>query len=87
MRLSDRTYDILKWIQKIFVLLATFYDDLAGIWGLPYGDEISKTCLSIAAILLGILEIASVTYNKDQTAELEIVDELETEDEIEESVG
>lgn len=87
MRLSNRTYDTLRWIQKIFVLLATFYDDLAGIWGLPYGDEISKTCLSIAAILLGILEIASVTYNKEQTAELEIVDELETEDEIEESVG
>lgn len=87
MRLSDRTYDILKWVQKIFVLLATFYATIANIWGLPYGDEISKTCLALATFLLGILEIASVTYNKDQTAELEIIDELETEDEIEESVG
>ena len=85
MRLSDRTYDILKWIQKIFVLLATFYATVANIWGLPYGDEISKTCLALASVLLGILEIASATYNKDLT---EInTDDLEGEDLVEESVG
>lgn len=87
MRLSDKTYDILKWGQKIFVLLATVYTTIANIWGLPYGDKISKTFLAFATFLLGLLEIASAKYNKDQTAELEIVDELETEDEIEESVG
>lgn len=85
MRLSDRTYDILKWIQKIFVLLATFYATVANIWGLPYGDEVSKTCLALATFLLGILEIASATYNKDLT---EInMDDLEGEDLVEESVG
>lgn len=85
MRLSDRTYDILKWIQKIFVLLATFYATVANIWGLPYGDEISKTCLALATFLLGILEIASATYNKELT---EInMDDLEGEDLVEESVG
>lgn len=87
MRLSDKTYDTLRWIQKIFVLLATFYDDLAGIWGLPYGDKISRTCLSIAAILLGILEIASVTYNKEQNISLEMEDDEIAEHEVEEEVG
>lgn len=85
MRLSDKTYDILKWIQKIFVLLATFYATIANIWGLPYGDEVSKTCLALATFLLGILEIASATYNKDM-ANVN-VDDLEGEDYEEESVG
>lgn len=85
MRLSDRTYDILKWIQKIFVLLATFYKAIANIWNLPFGDEISATCLALATFLLGILEIASATYNKDM-AEVN-VDDLEGVDDIEESVG
>ena len=87
MRLSDRTYDILKWIQKIFVLLATFYKAIANIWNLPFGDEISATCLALATFLLGILEIASATYNKDLASSPEM-DDAEIEDhEIEEEVG
>ena len=87
MKMSDKTYDALKWIQKIFVLLATFYDDLAGIWGLPYGMQISKTCLAVAAILLGILELASARYNKDMNASPEMDDAEIEEHEIEEEVG
>lgn len=87
MRLSDRTYDILKWVQKIFVLLATFYATIANIWGLPFGDEISKTCLALATFLLGILEIASATYNKEQNAPLEMDDAEIDNHEVEEEVG
>ena len=87
MRLSDRTYDILKWIQKILVLLATFYTTIANIWGFPYGEEISKTCLALATFLLGILEIASATYNKEQNAPLEMDDAEIDNHEVEEEVG
>lgn len=72
MRLSNQTYDILKWVQKILVLLATFYTTLANIWGLPFGDEISKTCLALATFLLGLLEIASAIYNKEINADSEL---------------
>lgn len=85
MRLSDRTYDILKWMQKIFVLLAALYKGIAGVWNLPYGSEISETFLLLATFLLGILEIASAKYNKDM-ADVD-VDDLEGSDDIEESVG
>lgn len=87
MKLSDRTYDILKAIYEILVLLAAFYVDIADIWNLPYGNQVQRTFLAIAAILLGLLKISTAKYHKDQTAEIEIIDELETEDEIEESVG
>lgn len=85
MRLSDKTYDILKWIQKIFVLLATFYKTIANIWGLPFREEISATCLALATFLLGILEIASAKYNKDM-ADID-VDDLEGAEENEVGVG
>lgn len=87
MRISDRLYDTLKWVEKILVLLATLYATMANIWGLPFGDEISKTCLALATFLLGILEIASATYNKDMADADEIVDDLEGADEDEVSVG
>ena len=85
MRLSNKTYDILKLFHKIFVLLAALYKGIAGVWNLPFGSEISQTFLLLATFLLGILEMASATYNKDM-ANVN-VDELEGEDEIEESVG
>lgn len=72
--MSNKTYDILKTVQKIFVLLATFYTTLATIWGLPYGEEVSKTFLALATFLLGILEISSVAYQKAQKAEMEPLD-------------
>ena len=87
MRLSDRTYDTLRWIQKLLVLGATLYSTIANIWGLPFGDEISKTCLALATFLLGILEIASATYNKDMAGADEITDDLESADDEEVSVG
>ena len=85
MRLSNKTYDILKLFHKIFVLLAALYKGIAGVWNLPFGSEISQTFLLLATFLLGILEMASATYNKDM-AEVN-VDDLEGEEYEEESVG
>ena len=65
MRLSNRVYDIIKYIQRWLPLCSTLYVALAAIWGWPYADEISKTLMAIAAFLAGILEIATATYNKD----------------------
>ena len=89
MKLSNRTYDILKAVDEILVLLAAFYVDLADIWNLPYGDQIQRTLLAVATVLLGFLKISSVQYHK----EINIMNELEMDDaevedhEIEEEVG
>ena len=87
MRLSDRVYDVLKWIQKILVLLAAFYVSFAETWGLPFGTQMQKTFLDLATILLGILEIASATYNKEMNASLELTDAEVDNHEVEEGVG
>lgn len=65
MRLSDKVYDIIKFIQRWLPLVSTLYVALSAIWGWPYADEISKTLMAVAAFLAGVLEIATATYNKD----------------------
>ena len=87
--MSNRTYDILKTVQKIFVLLATFYTTIANVWNLPYGGEISKTFLACATFLLGILEMSSVAYKQKQLDAIDIQAELEDDDteEVEGGIG
>lgn len=87
--MSNQTYDILKTIQKIFVLLATFYSTIANIWGLPYGKEMEKTFLALATFLLGILEMSSVAYKQKQLEAIDIQAELEDDDteEVEGGIG
>jgi len=48
MKLNDKIYDVLKWIALICIpALATFYVALAGVWGWPYAEEISKTAMAV----------------------------------------
>ena len=65
MKLSNKVYDILKFIAQIVLpAVATFYVTIAGIWGLPLGDEISRTVMAIDTLLGAILMISSHQYNK-----------------------
>ena len=65
--MSNKTYDILKWIAMIVLpALGTLYFALAGIWNFPYGEEIVGTITALDAFLGAILGISSATYNKQQ---------------------
>ena len=47
MSMSNKTYDILKWIAMYLLPAAgTLYFALAGIWGLPYGEQLSLIHIS-----------------------------------------
>lgn len=65
MKLSNKLYDILKWVAIIFLdAFGNAYEQLAGVWNLPYGTEIMRTC-SILSVFLGvILGISTYRYNK-----------------------
>ena len=40
-KLTDKQYDILKWIAMIVLpAIGAFYFTLANIWGLPYAEQI-----------------------------------------------
>lgn len=87
MRLSDKAYDVMKAVYEILVLLAALYVDLADIWNLPYGNQVQRTLLAVAAILLGLLKISSVQYHKELNIMDEVAEDLEAADEDEVGLG
>ena len=67
MKLSNKTYDILKWIAQILLpALGTFYFALSKIWGLPYGEEIVGTIAAVDAFLGALLGLSSKAYYEEQ---------------------
>lgn len=67
MKISNKLYNVLKWIAMYFLPAAgTLYFALAGIWGLPYGEEIVGTITAVDTFLGVLLGIASATYHKAQ---------------------
>lgn len=65
MKLSNKTYDTLKWIaQYLLPAIGTLYFALASIWALPYGEQIVGTITAVDAFLGAILGISTMQYNK-----------------------
>ena len=70
MKMSNKTYDILKWIALVALpAVGAFYAAIANIWGLPYPSEIVGTISAVDALLGALLGISSNAYNKQQALE------------------
>lgn len=67
MKMSNKTYDVLKWIaQYLLPAAGTLYFALAGIWNLPYGEQVVGTITAVDTFLGVILGISSAQYNKSE---------------------
>lgn len=65
MKMTDKMYDLLKWVAQILLpAVATLYFAIAQIWGLPYGEQIVGTITAIDAFLGALLGISTYQYNK-----------------------
>lgn len=76
MRISNKTYDILKYIaQYVLPASGTLYFALSAIWGLPYGEQIVGTITAVDAFLGVLLGISTSAYKKeDHTDGVMVVD-------------
>lgn len=64
-RMTNATYDFLKYVAQIVLPAAgTLYGALAGIWGLPYGEQIVATIAAVDLFLGAVLKISTDNYNK-----------------------
>ena len=64
--LSNRPYDILKWVALVFLpALGTLYFALAGIWNFPYGEQIVGTITAIDTFLGVLLGVSSMKYDSE----------------------
>ena len=69
LEISNKTYDKLKWIaQYLLPALATLYFAVAGIWGLPYANQVVGTITAIDTFLGVILGVSTAQYNKQITS-------------------
>ena len=70
MKMSNKVYDVLKWIALVFLpAAATLYSVLSGIWGLPYGEAILGTIAGVEVFLGTILGVSSAKYHKETNKE------------------
>lgn len=67
MKMNNKVYDVLKWIaQYLLPATGTLYFALAGIWGLPFGEQIVGTITAADTFLGVLLGIASANYHKEE---------------------
>ena len=77
MKMSNKVYDVLKYIAQIVLpALGTLYFALAKIWGFPYGAEIVGTMSAVDAFLGALLKISTDQYNKEQQPPDEIPEDV-----------
>ena len=66
MKLSNKAYDILKYIAQIALpALGTLYFALAGIWNFPYGEQIVGTITAVDTFLGVMLGLSAAKYNRE----------------------
>lgn len=67
MKLSNKTYDRLKWIaQYLLPALGTLYFTVSGIWGLPYGEQVVGTITAVDTFLGVALGVSAAEYRMNQ---------------------
>ena len=66
MKLDNKVYDILKWVALVVLpAIATLYTALAGVWGLPFAEEIPSTITAIDLFIGALLGVSTAKYNKE----------------------
>lgn len=67
MKMSNKVYDVLKYITQIGLpALGTLYFALSGIWGFPYAEQVVGTITAIVTFLGVLLGISSANYKKEE---------------------
>lgn len=84
MKLSNTTYDRIKWFALVFVpAFEVLILTLGKIWGIPYYSEIGASVAAVGVFLAAILGVSSRNYYQ-QIGEIEAVEVEEDSDPDEE---
>ena len=68
MKLSDETYDLLKFLS-IYVIpsLETFWLTISTAWDLPYSQQIGITIGAVGMLIAGCIGLSVREYEKEKT--------------------
>ncbi len=66
MKVSNKTYDIIKTIALTIAPIATFIAALVDIWGIPYGSQIVATISALDVLVGALVVILKNLYEKQK---------------------
>lgn len=67
MKMSNKVYDVLKWMAILFLpALASLIKGVFAVWNIPYGDPIAQTIIYFQIFLGAILGISHIQYKANQ---------------------
>lgn len=67
MKLSNKVYNVLKWIALLALpALATFWGVIGKVWDLPYTMQIVTTITALATLIGTMIGVSTISYNKDK---------------------
>lgn len=89
MKLSNKTYDILKWVALVAIpALEAFWLTVGKVWGFPYLTEIGTTIAAVGLLIATLIGVSSVNYYSAGEDEIEVLeDEPELFDYDDEDTG
>lgn len=68
--MSNKIYDILKWVALVMLdAVGLFYQTIAEIWSLPYGDNVLKTCVALSVLIGTLIGVSGTQYNRTDNEE------------------
>lgn len=63
--MSNKVYDVLKWVALVMLdAVGLFYQTIAEIWSLPYGDNVLKTCVALSVLIGTLIGVSGTQYNR-----------------------
>lgn len=66
MKMSNSTYDVLKWVCMLCLpALSALVASVGVIWGIPYAPQVSDTIVAVNAALAMCLGLSSINYHKE----------------------
>lgn len=64
--MTNKCYDILKFIALILPLINTFIVAIMKIWNIPYAVEVGLTLSALNTLVAGIVQIENKIYLKNK---------------------
>lgn len=81
MKLSNGTYDILKWVALVVIpASATLVLTVGKIWGLPYYDNIGATISAVGLFIAAIIGVSSKDFYAIEPMDLDGMEYIEDGD-------
>lgn len=88
MVLSDKTYNVLKWVGLIVLpAIATLVKAVFPVWDLPYTDAIATTCTALGVFVGTLIGVSQANMKPELDADEEAVVEFVEEENQKETNG